>query len=479
MILRLVLLIFLVQVSNTSFAQTKGYKITVTIDAFEEDTVFLAYRRADKVYSRDTAALINGQFTFSGDKILPTGIYLILMPPDNKFVEFVLSKNEQHIEIATKAPDFYGNLTFKNAPDNQLLFDYQNYMSQKIQESQTYQEKLATATDELTKAQWQTQLNRLQEQVSVHQETLRSQHPDKFTSKLIGAFQEPMVPESPKKADGTIDETFPFQYYREHYFDSFDFSEEGLVNTPYLKQKIEYYLDKLTAQIPDSLNIAVDYILEKTQANKIVFRYTISHILNRYYRPKIVGLDAVYVHIANKYYKTGIADWVNEDDLKKILDDAYMINGVLIGNPAPEVSCNLFDYETETWTDSLVNLYEIDSEWIVVFLWKPGCPACKKMTEELKVFYENWKDKGVEIYAISSASKKDLEKAQKDIKEKDVNWITVADPYLKERALMKYYGTSLPKVYLLDKEKIIRASRVGASQLEEIILKEKEKKAEN
>ncbi len=37
MILRLVLLIFLVQVSNTSFAQTKGYKITVTIDAFEEE----------------------------------------------------------------------------------------------------------------------------------------------------------------------------------------------------------------------------------------------------------------------------------------------------------------------------------------------------------------------------------------------------------------------------------------------------------
>jgi hypothetical protein len=56
-----------------------------------------------------------------------------------------------------------------------------------------------------------------------------------------------------------------------------------------------------------------------------------------------------------------------------------------------------------------------------------------------------------------------------------VNWITVADPYLKARALMKYYGTSLPKVYLLDKNKTIRASRVGASQLAEIIMKEQEK----
>jgi thiol-disulfide isomerase/thioredoxin len=475
MILRFFILIFSLTLLNTSKAQETGYQISVTIDEFEEDTVFLAYRRADKVYSRDTAALVSGKFIFKGEKALPTGIYLILMPPDNKYFEFVVSEKEQQFEMITKAPDYYGNLTFNNAPDNQLLYDYQNYMNDKVKESQTYQENLATAADEASKANWQKQLERLQEQVRVHQSTLIKQNQDKFTSKLIGAFLEPDVPDAPIKPDGTTDDTFQFRYFRDHYFDSFDFSESGMVNTPYLKQKVEYYLDKLTPQDPDSLNNAVDYILAKAQGNEEVFRYTISMILNRYYRPKIVGLDAVYVHVANKYYRTGIVDWVTEENLKKILDDAYMIQGVLIGNPAPEVSCNLYDYETKSWTDSLVNLYDIDTEWTVVFLWKPGCPACKEMTKDLKTFYAEWKDKGVEIYAISSANHKNLEKAKKDIEEKEVNWITVADPYLKARALMKYYGTSLPKVYLLDKNKTIRASRVGASQLAEIIMKEQEK----
>ncbi|RMG78214.1 MAG: DUF5106 domain-containing protein, partial [Bacteroidetes bacterium] len=426
---------------------------SVKIDGYEGDTVFLAFRRGKKTFSRDTTVRTDGQFVFRGETPLPTGIYLVLMPPDNKFFEFIVSPEEQRFSIETKAPDFYEHLRFKGAPDNALLYDYQNYMTKKIEEAQTYQANLNAATDEAAKQNWQNQLDKLGKQVRQHQETIRKQHPNTFTSKLIGAFMEPEIPEAPLKPDGTPDETFAFRYFRAHYFDTFDFSEPGFVRTPYLEEKTDYFLDKLHVQSPDTLILAVEYLLHRAQANREVFRFTVSHILNKYYRPKIVGLDAVYVYVADNYYRTGIADWVDEETLKKILDEAYMIRGVLVGNPAPEVSCQLFDYATESWTDSLVNLYDIDADYTVVYLWKPGCPACRKMTEELKTFYNEWKDKGVEVYAISSANHRQLEKAKHDILEKGMTWITVADPYLKSRALMKYYGTSLPKIYLLDRNK--------------------------
>ena len=91
------------------------------------------------------------------------------------------------------------------------------------------------------------------------------------------------------------------------------------------------------------------------------------------------------------------------------------------------------------------------------------------MTEELKPFYEKWKDQGVEIFSITSANHMDIEKALKDIKEKQMPWIVTADPYQRARAMQNFYGTSLPKLYILNKNKEIMANRVGVEQLERII----------
>ena len=230
-------------------------------------------------------------------------------------------------------------------------------------------------------------------------------------------------------------------------------------------------MDKLHTQVPDSLKKAVAVLCEKAGVQESVFRYTVSHLVNKYYRPKVVGLDEVFVFLADQYYCSSdpVADWVSEETRKKICDDAYMIRKVFIGNPAPNITTQLYDYETESWSDSTLTLYDIEAEFTVVFLWKPGCGACKKATEELKEFYAEYQSKGVEIFGITSANFKELDKAKKDIKLKETTWLQTADPYLKARALVNFYGTSLPKIYLLDKDKKIIASRVAGSQLKGII----------
>jgi thiol-disulfide isomerase/thioredoxin len=111
----------------------------------------------------------------------------------------------------------------------------------------------------------------------------------------------------------------------------------------------------------------------------------------------------------------------------------------------------------------------VPAEFMVIFLWKPGCGHCKHTAEELIPFYEEWKSKGVEVFSISSANNMELDKAIEDIHAKKMPWIITADPFNRARALQMYYGISLPKLYLLDKEKKIIANRVGVKQLPEIM----------
>lgn len=463
------MILFSLLVFSGLSAQAPAYKIDVTIEGFDGKQAFLGYRRADKVYSKDTTDLVNGKFVFQGAEPLAPGIYLVLMPPDNKFFEFIVTKAEQQFSVETKAPEFYKNLKIKGSKDNSLLLDYQRFMGAEVEKSKKLQEELAAETDEKKKDKLKSQLDDIAKAVREHQNKLVKNNPGTYTSKLVRAFQDPEIPEAPKKPDGTTDSTFQYKYYKAHFWDGFDFSDEVFVNTPYLKEKTDRYLDKLTLQMPDSVIRAVDLILDKSQANTEVFRYLLPYLLNKYYTPDIMGLDAVYVHLSDKYYKSGKADWVTEEQLKKITDDAFMIKNVLIGNQAPNIKVQKFDPAQDKFTTELISPYDVKAEYTVVFLWKPGCGHCKHMTEELKPFYTEWKKKGVEIFSISSANSTELEKAIEDIHEKNMPWIITADPYLRARALQNYYGVSLPKLYVLDKDKKIIANRVGVKQLPDVI----------
>ncbi len=464
-----IILLFFASLSIQLKAQESAYQITVAIKGYEGDKVFLGYRRADKVYSRDTAMLKDGKYVFAGKEVLAPGVYLLLMPPENRYFELLVSHDEQKFSVETLAPDFFKNLRFKGTRNNQLQHDYQNYMSAQIETSKQLQAKLEVAVTDAEKEALRKEMDELGKSVRKYQDELISKNPGTLTAKLIRAFQEPEVPSAPDNTGSISKDQWRFNYYRNRFFDNFDFSEEAFVNSPYLKEKVDKFINDMTVQQPDSVIAAVDVILTKSQANKEVFRWTLSYLLNKYYLPEIMGLDAVYVYLSDKYYATGKADWVTQDNLKKITDDAYMMRGVLIGKQAPELVVPVFDPEKNTFGDQTTSLYSVNADYTIVYLWKPGCGHCKTMSDELKVFYREWKGKGVEIFSISSAAYSELEEAVADIHEKKMPWIITADPYLRARALQKYYGTSLPKIYLLDKEKKVIANRIGVAQLKDLI----------
>ena len=167
----------------------------------------------------------------------------------------------------------------------------------------------------------------LNKAVKAYQKNITDNHSNTLTAALVKSGMDIPMPEF----TGTAEEIQrqKYHFYKAHYFDNINLEDERLVRSPILFQRIDYYLNKLTVQVPDSINKSVDYILEKTKPAEDTYKYYLAHFLNIYAGSNIVGMDAVYVHIAEKYYATGQAPWTDEEQLKKIVDNAKTLKPIL------------------------------------------------------------------------------------------------------------------------------------------------------
>ena len=61
--------------------------------------------------------------------------------------------------------------------------------------------------------------------------------------------------------------------YKQHYFDSFDFADERLLRTPIYHSRVNAYIKNLTLQMPDSITLTADYLIDKAKPNKETYKY--------------------------------------------------------------------------------------------------------------------------------------------------------------------------------------------------------------
>ena len=412
------------------------------------------------------------------------GVYMIVLPPDNKYFQLLINEDDQWLSMETKMESLENNMKVEGSEDNQLFYDYLNFLGSKRAEAEELKKKLTEAgDDEKKKKKYEDQINAIDGQVKARQNDIVSKNPKTQTATIIKANQPLDVPkfEGPKEeADRKA-----FYWMREHWFDNMDLGDSRLVRTPFLFGKIKHYVEKMTPQHPDSLSQAVDRVLEKARASEETFKYYLIHFLNEYAKSKIVGMDAVYVHIAKKYYEGGQAPWTEEEQLKKIIENANKLEPLLVGKVAPNIQ---MEYQDK----SPIQLHDFKSPLTVLFFWDPECGHCKKSMPETVEFAKNYKDKGVAIFAICTRlvtrddeggfSMEEVNKCWSFIKEQemDVFWNSV-DPYHRSRYKTIYDIRSTPQIYVLDEDKTILSKRIGSEQLTEVldhILKVKENRKE-
>ncbi|MEW6467586.1 MAG: thioredoxin-like domain-containing protein [Bacteroidota bacterium] len=442
----------------------EGYNIKIRIKGLKDTVCFFGHYYADKQYVRDTARVDgSGNMVFSGKDALPGGIYLVVLP-SKKYFEVIIDK-QQHFSMETDTADLPGKMKVKNSDDNTLFYSYMAFINEKAKEVEPLKKKMEAAKNKDSVAYYQKQLAKVDEDVKNYKLSYIKDHPETFLAKVFKASQDPVVPKDlPKLPNGKPDSAFPFRYYKAHYFDNVDLSDDRLLRTPIVYNKIKYYLDKLTMQVPDSIIKEADMLIARTQGNKEMFKYLVYYCTYNYETSSIMGMDAVFVHMAEKYYMTGQAYWTDSATLAKITSKAVILKPLLIGKPAPKL----------TLPDTLGNmvpLYGVASKYTVLIFWDPDCGHCKKVVPKLKAFYDKYRSKNVKVYAVNIEG--NHKEWKKYIRENKLDWINTcnvtekSEHYYLLKQLYDVYST--PVIYLLDENKKIIAKRIDPDNLPDII----------
>ncbi len=433
-------------------AEAQGYHITVRVNGYKDTAVYLGNYYGKQTYLADTARLNSrGEAVFSGKDKLPGGIYFILLPDKQKFFEILVDR-QQDFSITADTMNLVKKMLFHNSPDNDLFYQYNRYLAEQQEQVNAVKEK---GGDSLQLKATEKQIG---ENIQQYRKAYILKHPQTMLATIFRAMEEPVIPTIPKTANGKEDSTFAYRYYKEHYWDPINFADERLLRTPILEMRLMKYFSQLVYPVADSVNKEADKVIAKARPDKEVFKFVLWWLTHTYETSPYMGMDAVFVHLVEKYYIPGDAWWLTKEQSDKIIKRAYEIAPNLIGQKAPDLS--LKDANMQP-----VSLYGTRGRYTLLVFWDPTCGHCQKELPVLDSIYEkNWRSKDVKVFSVMTGGTK--EEWLKFIKDNHLDdWVNAWDPDEQSNYHRLYDVYSTPLVYLLDENKKILAKRLDPQQV--------------
>lgn len=456
-----VLLVTIIVITSFCSSAKEGYHIKVNVSGIKDTTSLLAYYFGANQYVYDTVEVNSeGYFEFMGEDKLDRGMYMIVLPGD-KFFDIIVDK-QQHFEIKTSIEDLVESIEFTNSPQNQSFYNY-------LSELKPIGNKMEELRDSINITNPGTEghkkliedYEQLDEQINNKKSEYIESFPKGLFTAILKAQKDVPLPEQKLKPDGTPDRQALYNQYLKDYWQNIDLTDERLLRTPVYHQKLNHFFNSVVIQTPDSIISAADKLIEKTRPNDEMFKYTVWYVMNLSEKSKLMGMDALFVHMAENYYLTGDAFWISDEYKEKIAGRTEVLKPLLIGSVAPNIK--VYKPEKESYA-----LHDVNSKYTVLYFWDSECSHCKKVSPALYEVYQNNKEKGLKVFAMNVEM--DREKWLNYLKENGFNdWINVHDPANQSGFRDKYDIYSIPIIYLLDEDKKIVAKEITAKQVEELI----------
>lgn len=227
-----------------------------------------------------------------------------------------------------------------------------------------------------------------------------------------------------------------------HYFDYIDFSEPSIVNNPVLESRYFQYLNDYSEHTVKGFKYAVDHMMEKASANEEVKVFTYEYLVNIFSEN---GPGELIEHLQNSNFLDECSSPVSEDT--KALMEA--LNNLKPGSDAPELLINDFNYQP-------VSMREMPAKAKFIYFWASWCPHCMEETPGIFELYQQYKDKGLAVYAVSLDE--DYSAWVKAIQDMGLTWQNVSELKEWESESTDVYAVSkTPTVILIDENnKIIK-----------------------
>ena len=453
-------------------AAQSAYEIKANIKPFNKGYFYLAYHFGSKQYLIDSAKIEStGDAVFTGTKKLQGGVYLIVFPEKNGWIECMIDK-DLRFSMKADTSKLLQSIQFEHSADNTVFTSYQQKSYELGSQINELRKKLIGKAGDAAYDSISNIMKTLGQSMQDYRIDIQKKYPNSLLTSIFNILKDPEIPPASTHPKGKYDSVYAYNYYKDHFWDGISFTDERLIRTPVLQGKFDRYYDEVLPQVPDSLMVYADKMLQASKPNEEMFKFFLSSLTDKYVNPKYMGQDAVFVHLFEKYFLTGQADsWMNEQYKKFVFDRGYSLMSNRIGLKAPELQM----------VDTLGRpflLSAIQAPFTVICFWDPTCGHCKEEVPKMdSIFQAKWRKNGVKMIGVMvDGGKQNWLKFIKD--HNLIGWTHIyqtddmKDKIYKAgkpgfRQLYDVYQT--PMVYLLDNNKNIIAKKLSYLQLDEFM----------
>lgn len=421
-----------------------AYKIKVTIEGLSETKIQLGYYFEDKQYIyEETTSNKHGQATFKGEEALPGGLYMIIVP--EKWYFDILITDDQQFSFKTDTISLAKGVEITGSGENTAFYEYQRYIAERQNRIAELAEMQKDSTGK-DAGNAEQKIEAIRKEMQTHWKATAEANKGTFLATMLTAMNgEP-----------------PEGYSMTSFFPHIDFADDKLLRTPVIHRAVKMILARnLNHNMPVEYFIKeLDLLIEKASANNEVYKYVLNYLLDFFGSFQRAGMNEIFTYIAEEYYLSGKALWVEAKGIEIIKNRRDVFKGCMVGSIAPDI-------EMLTPGEEYISLHQLNAKYTLLFFWSTGCGHCESATRSIKEFYQQG-IKDIEVFSVyTKNSKKEWEEFIK--KNEIANWINCYDPENESEYKFRYYVVSTPLLYLLDSDKRIIAKQFGDTQIAELI----------
>ncbi|AOW09662.1 thioredoxin-like domain-containing protein [Flavobacterium gilvum] len=472
-----------------------GYDIRINLKNCKDTIAYLAYYQFDKLYISDTCKkVVNGNIVFKGKKNLDKGVYFLLSQEKGNYFDFIVDEQSQKQQIISDKTNLVTNLKAVNSKQNENFFSYIRFISAKNKEYDSFkksvkEQKRADSTAVLTK-----EFKVLNESIQENDSKYIAENKGNYLSEIINLKTEKVAKEVPKASNGRPDSIFVYHYFKKHFWDGVNFQDDAMMRNPFFANKIKQYFNSVVVQHPDSICAEIDRMMMKTKQGTKMNMLLLAYFTSTYEIPKIMGMDKVFVYMVDNYFKTGKAKGVYDDSVIKLIinrgntlaplqlgktaPDLYMIDipghdkiakmGFDTAKTSEEITKIYYDNKSEI-EKNYVTLSSIKADYLVLLFWDIDCGHCQKEVPKILEMYHDFLKEKKDVKVFGVYTQNEFDKYKKYISDNKVDWINVYDGVHINNLKDKYDVVTTPVIYILDKNKVIKAKGIGSESIKSII----------
>ena len=230
---------------------------------------------------------------------------------------------------------------------------------------------------------------------------------------------------------------------------------------PQLGAKLDQYFLALSGESATVQSEECDFLIQTCQ-DSLVRQYTAIKIYDHYLKSRIMGDDAVAVHVARKWFLSGAVPMKTEEDLFHARLFVQFNESSLMGSPAPMLT--LFAPDS-----SRVRIpARKEGQYSVLYFYDTGCSTCKRETPRLLALAEKG-EFPVTYYAVYTGASAPEWSAWREGKDAFTHlW----DPEVSSDWQMLYGVLQTPKLFLVNPDGVIVGRGLDSGALELLLKRE-------